>query len=217
MHIKKIAKRPVAALLGLMVAIAAMPPAPANASVITFDSFGAGNSFDTDFLFGVDGSSAFQAFQFTAASSGTLAAITVAIGRTGSGTINTQFDLFADNSNALGALLESSLVPNTVPVDSTDPFTAGLISFSSVVQPMLTAGQNYWLSITEPNAIDGSNSLWFNNDQGLLGPRITPVQSGIASMPAFRVEVTQVLEPGTLALFGFGLAGLGFARRKRAA
>jgi len=29
--------------------------------------------------------------------------------------------------------------------------------------------------------------------------------------------VTQVLEPGTLALFGFGLAGLGFARRKRAA
>lgn len=216
MRMNKIAKRPVAAFLGFMVAIAAMPPVAANASVITFDTFGAGNSFHPGFVYSADGNTAFQAFQFTAGSSGALAGITVAIGRTGAGTTNTQFDLFADNSNALGGLLESSLVPNTVPVDSTPPFTAGIISLSSVVQPILTAGQSYWLSITEPNAADGSVSLWFNNDQGITGRRITPVQSRVGSaLPAFRVEVTQILEPGTLALFCFGLVGLGIVRRKR--
>ena len=37
------------------------------------------------------------------------------------------------------------------------------------------------------------------------------------SKVAFETERVQVPEPGTLAIFGLGLVGLGFARRRKAA
>lgn len=165
---------------------------PANADAI-FNTFGPGDSSNPNFRYAVNGEAEFQAFRFVPTSSGTLTSITVALGRTGTDPI-TRFQLYAGTfpPTTLGGLIETFDVPNMVTPGS----TPGVIVFSSALNPALTAGQNYWLSITEPGPQTSSLSLWFFNDQGIFGTRITETQlAHVAALPAFRVDAVPVPEP----------------------
>jgi len=88
-----------------------MSPGAVDAAVTAFDTFGPGDSYAPG-PYGVDGNAAFQAFRFVPTESGALDAITVAIGRTGTATTATRFDLYDGTDSALGSLLESFVVPN---------------------------------------------------------------------------------------------------------
>jgi len=163
----------------------AMSPKTAEASLTVFDTFGPGDSYDTEYKYGTDGNLGFQAFQFVPTASGFLDTVTVALGRSGTAPTETQFDLYAGTSTTLGTLLESIIVSNTTP--------GSVVSFSSLIKPQLEAGQYYWLSYTEPGAPDGISSLWFFS-LGYWGTRITScLPAHDAALPAFRIEVNQVV------------------------
>jgi len=165
--------------------IFAMSPKTTEASLTVFDTFGPGDSYDTEHKYGTDGNIGFQAFQFVPSASGFLETITVALGRSGTVPTETQFDLYAGTSTTLGTLLESIIVSNTTP--------GSVVSFSSLVKPKLDAGQYYWLSYTEPSAPDGIRSLWFFS-LGYWGTRVTScLPAHEAALPAFRIEVNQVV------------------------
>jgi len=92
---------------------------------------------------------------------------------------------------ALGSLLETFDVPNTVPSGTG---AGGLVTFSSVVAPVLAVDETYWLAFSEPGAPDGAVSFWFFNDELLAGPRIT---ESVSTLPAFEVQAS---EPSLLAV-----------------
>ena len=186
----------------------------AGAAPIVFDTFGPGDAFAISGPYGVDGPG-FQAFHFVAAATGALERITVALGRTGAAQTTTLFDLHTGPStDALGELLESFVVANTVTPDDTPPFTGAAVTMLSVVMPTLTAGEGYWLSFGEPGAANGERSAWFGNSVGAVGPRLTSLLPSMnAALPAFRVEATSVPEPTTALLLLSGLIAVARARR----
>lgn len=84
----------------------------------------------------------------------------------------------------------------------------------------LVAGDTYWLSVTNstntwawasatPGADTGGNSVFRRVDGAPWGVGITNTEL------AFNLTNHAVPEPSTLALLGIGLAGMGFARKKR--
>lgn len=200
-----------AVALCVLLGCIALCPASATATVIAFDTFGAGNSYDIGGRFGVDGSAGFQAFQFTPIASGTLDDVSVALGRRTFATTQTQFDLYDGTASALGILLESFVIPNTV----TPGLSPGaVVTFSSILHPLLTPGQIYWLSYSEPDAADGSSSLWFFNDQGLTGTRLTSALPAATNvMPAFRINVS-VPVPSTILLMVLSIAALSWTAKR---
>ena len=192
----------------------AMSPGSAEASFTVFDTFGPGDSYAIPTPYGVDGDMEWQAFRFVPSASGTLDTITVALGRTGTATAATQFDLFDGTDSTRGTLLESIIVPNTVAV-GLGP--GAVVSFSSLLGPSLISGQNYWLSYTEPGMADGSSSIWFLNDQGIGGTRLTSSLPADASvLPAFRIEVASPIPaPGAFLLVTLGTSLVGYMHRRR--
>lgn len=94
----------------------------------------------------------------------------------------------------------------------------------------LLADTTYWLVVRSGSLADDSNLLWSASNF----PGITPTGVGATLgnyrsssdgganwndstfQNSFQINGTRIPEPGTLALFGLGLAGLGFARRKKA-
>jgi len=176
-------------LLLVLTAIASiMWPVSASAAAIVFDTFGPGDSYDTDFKY-----SSGQAFLFEPTQSGPLVSISVALGRPSTETTQTSFSLVEEVSPNVFSLLESWIIPNETPPL---PSPGALVSFDSVVQPALLVGHSYWLGM----GFAFPESLWFFNDQGIVGKR-----SGsdiISALPAFRVTV--VPEPSTVVLLMVG-------------
>ncbi|MGE4134470.1 MAG: hypothetical protein AB7E98_02045 [Pirellulales bacterium] len=176
-------------LLLVLTLIAAIAwPLSVSAATIVFDTFGPGNSYNEDFKYSGG------EFHFQPAESGSLASITVALGRVSTETTQTSFSLLEEISPSVFSPLETWLVPNDTPPL---PSPGAVVTFESVVQPDLFVGHSYWLAMGS----SFPSSLWFFNDQG-IGQDVFPFTT---TMPAFRVEIVPEPSAGALLMVGFVL------------
>ncbi|WP_279243837.1 PEP-CTERM sorting domain-containing protein [Candidatus Litorirhabdus singularis] len=133
-------------------------------------------------------------YQFTATGTGTATSLAANLLRFGSPTIT--FNLYNDTAGTKGTLIESVLLnaPNTGPQVS-EVRTEALSGVNTFI-----AGTNYWVGAVSggPGTFDGVGWIGVLNNYGIRIDSSSPV-------PA----------PATLALFGLGLAGLGWSRRKQ--
>lgn len=181
---------------------------------VAFDTFGAGNSsLSFGWGFGDIRDTRF-ATQFTAAQSGQLTSIELAL-QASATAAGATFSVFNDASDDIG-----SLVTVFTPVIS----TAGLYTLTnSNPSIQLTAGDKYW--IEAKTSVLGSSlySGWRQNNQSIFGrTKFGQVLGSSASnttstytistssrLPAFRVNVAQpVPEPASMAALGLGLFSL---------
>ncbi len=205
-----------AALLGAAVATI-FAASPLNAAVL-YSTLGPGGSYNTNNKYAQDGNTIYQAFLFQPSATAALASITVALAQQTPIANQTQFQLFAGDATNLLTLLESWVVANNAPEPGV------LLTMNSVNTPLLTAGAHYWLAITEPDAPNGPNSLWYFNNQGIFGTRRTSFGIALGSgMPAFQVNSpnvdieNQTPEPSAGLVVGLGLALVTFFAKRRAA
>jgi hypothetical protein len=189
-----------------------------NAAVL-FSDFGAGDTFNTNVLYGPVASMA-TGFRFTASSTGDVTSLDAAIqagtysGSGGPPPVTVTLRLYADSGNTLGTLLESSNITSTGIWNGTQTVVTALFSGTN----LLTTGQDYWLV-----GIAGTNWTWNYNDTGATG--LETYNGGFPTnsftLPAFRVNGTlssgtggTVPEPASLVIVGLGLLGAFLARRK---
>ncbi len=122
-------------------ALLAIPTASASSTILVFNSFGPGNSYNPGIVWGVTGASTSggyrgQAEFFVPSASGNLFSLTLPTYRqSGSGRSN--FFVAQDDGSGPGTILESFL--------NTANNSSGLLTLSSVAQPLLMAGSKYWL------------------------------------------------------------------------
>jgi hypothetical protein len=128
--------------------------------------------------------------------------------------------------NQLTVFLASGLTQPGSPIESFSvtgvPSTATILTFDSLLHPLLTVGTRYWVVLTETDLTAGDME-WNWNSQGLTGfsyrntntQNAWTVDAGEAT-PAFDVSGTAVPEPTSLLLLGGGLMSLlGVTRGKR--
>ena len=79
-------------------------------------------------------------------------------------------------------------------------------------------------SLIEGGGTQNNTSRWGDYSATTVDPdddrRFWTIQEWVSADNVWSTQITEIIivpEPGTLALFGLGLAGLGFARRKRKA
>jgi hypothetical protein len=198
-----------ARILGLLAVGLLAGPLAANATVI-YSNFGPGDDFDCcsgyTIAFGVA-----QGVQFTARSSGRATSANVGMGVSSDPPPETvNFDLYSDSGDNIDTLLESFSVVVNNPFGTVATSTGAMSGTT-----MLTAGQKYWLIASSPS---GVNVPWNLNSIGDVGLRwIEGTVAADIKLATFRINADMVPEPGTLALLGLGLAGLGLSRRRKTA
>lgn len=154
--------------------LASGPQLFAAGTVLVFNSFGPGNTYNPGVVWAVGGASApggyrGQAEFFVPGISGYLSSVQLATFRLGGSTLS-DFFIAQDSSGIPGAVVESfSGVQNA----------NGLLMINSITQPLLQAGQKYWLC-DEPDASNSYNG-WYKTTRTL--PMVLPlnVPSGVGA------------------------------------
>ena len=157
-----------------------------------------------------------QGDAFSVSETAQLSAIDVAIGLV-SGSNEIIVKLMTDNTGQPGAVLETWDAVNQM---STFGSTT-LVALNSVLNPVLTAGQQYWLVAF---AQDSTWAAWNWNATNDSGPHALSTDNGATysvstqTRGAFEVDGTVAApEPSGLALVIVGLAGLALVTRERKA
>ena len=184
-----------------------------------FTNFGAGGTFGSGIQrYDCDMTCGFSSSPFTASASGQVTSVQLPIDSNNS---PITIALYTSTGGAPGTLLESW----TVAV----PATETLVTLTSVANPTLSAGSQYWIVITVPMTA-GEDFQWFQNGIGQtggvwFGTNLTGQVHVFGANPAPAIQVLgnvttppPVPLPPTLllTLFGLGLAGFAaFSLRKR--
>jgi hypothetical protein len=213
------------AVLGLVaLALLAGGAGRARASVILYNTFGPGDSFNTAGGLSVSGSGssyAATANGFTPAQTATLDQVRVAA------------KLF-DGTGGIDVLLASD--DGTGKPDGTiEPLgtftptgTASIFALNSTTHPLLTAGTPYWV-ILQPDPADSNlEAVWNDSSPFVFGPKgqrhspagawstgTSNLQSAFEVLGTPAATAAAVPEPSTFALLALGGAGLAGWRRWR--
>jgi hypothetical protein len=206
-------------VVGVVLAVGAS--APAQAGSVLFTNLGAGDSYNgsdgwtlgspdpNDYL--TVGSA------FTAGATAALGTIEVAAGIV-RGTNLLTISLDADSGGAPGAVIESFTLNNAMPAFGTVS-SGSLVTATSVLHPLLTAGTQYWVVLNTPN--DGTTwAAWNLNTIGDSGPFFqtdngSPPFPGPNTRGAMRITGQAVPEPSSMALAGTALLMIGCCLRRR--
>ncbi len=186
---------------------------------IAFNSFGAGDSYNTTTGWTLGGASSpvglnWQGDQFVAGAGGTLVSITVAE-QWASGSNALSFGLYNDDgADGVGSWITTWSFSGPS-FGSGAPPTVLPNAFPWIT---LTAGQKYWVIGSTGDDTWGTLN---KNDQGMTGPHAYSTDSGASwsystqVTSAFRVEVESVPEPCSMAALGLGALALVRRRRSR--
>lgn len=186
----------------------------ARADTIVFSNFGPGMTFNqtqglsvtASNLFGDIPAHAFTPSQTVTFSSAQLAMLLVAEPN------HFQVLLMTSSGGLPGNIIETITV--------TMPTSAGIVTATSALHPVLTSGTQYWLAVfaPEPNTFGiwnlALNDFLTPQALGFTSPTGPWVVSNL-NRSAFQINGEPVPEPSTMLLLGTGLATLGTAVRKR--
>jgi hypothetical protein len=198
----------------------------ANADII-FNDYGPGYTYNTGIGWTVSGSTSapgnfYQANEFTASVTAAVTEVDLGISLV-TGTNSVTVELRTDNSGVPGSLLESYGFVGLGPFGSQN----GPLIATSVTNPTLVAGTNYWMVVL-PGASD-TWAVWNWNDQSVTGNGSFSSDGGATwsngsseTLGAFEVfGGTAVPAPSTLVmssiLFGMGGVLFGYKRRTKPA
>ena len=199
-----------------MLGIFMCPALHATTAYTTFS----GENFDPDISIDTQGQ---DAQKFSPTVSGILLSLTFAIGTSpNADPINNIEDVFlyADAAGAPGAVLESLSVNAGSFHDPSVDRADLVVTVNSVTNPMLIAGNNYWVGLETANP--GTNPvIWyfgFGSDPGIqvfFKGAWVPEDPQPTTPLSLSVQVGSVPEPATWVLLSAGLIGLAFLQRRR--
>ena len=202
----------------IIIAVWALASQLSAAPGTIFSNFGPGGTFGSSLQrYDCDMTCGFMSAPFTASASGQLTSIQLPIDSNNS---PITIALYTSSGGAPGTLLESW----TTAV----PATETLVTVTSVLNPTLSAGSQYWIVFTVP-ATTGEDIQWFQNLIGqtgglFFGTSLTAQTHVFAANPLPAIQVLGNLSgpppvplPPTLLLTlgGLALAGLTFFTMKK--